>query len=55
MNSIKTNPYTVNNQIAIRNPAFTIVAQGSSADRIAIAAAFAIGCIGVAAIIKALR
>jgi hypothetical protein len=55
MNSIKTNPYTVNNQIAIRNPAFTIVAQGKAADRVSDAAAFAICCIGVAFIIKALR
>jgi hypothetical protein len=48
-------PYTVDNRIAFSNAAFSIEAQGESANRIADAAAFAICCIGVAALIKALR
>lgn len=55
MDKTRYYPYTVDNQIAIRNHEFTLIAKGESANRIAEAAAFAIVCIGLAALIKAAR
>jgi hypothetical protein len=48
-------PNSIVNQIVFRNPTFTIEAYGKSADRISDAATFALCCLGIAAIIKALR
>jgi hypothetical protein len=55
MQEVNYYSYAVDNRIAVRNAAFSIEAQGKSADRVADAAAFAICCFGLAALIKALR
>ena len=53
MGTIPYYPYTVENQIVIRNSSFAIAARGNSADRITDAAVIAILLVGFAVAYKA--